>query len=260
MALLGIAIPALFTTASFAASPPQLRNLQANYVGKVPRDIDRRKPNNRVDVIVQFKVTPRAEHYQKMSARGARVKTRLHGINAAAFSLPVSALDKLENDPDVLYVTPDRRVTLKNDYESFASAVDADVAAQQYGLDGTGIGVAVIDSGVADHVDFHSASGTRIVHSESFVVGNTSAIDAYGHGTHVSGIIGGNGSASGAGTGYASQIVGMAPNVNIINLRVLDQNGAGTDSQVIAAIQRAIQLQTQYNIRVINLSLGRPVF
>src|SRR6202041_158112 len=84
--------------------------------------------------------------------------------------------------------------------------------------------------------------------------------DAYGHGTHVSGIIGGNGSASGAGTGYAQRIAGMAPNVNIINFRVLDQNGAGTDSQVIAAIQRAIQLKSQYNIGVINLSLGRPVF
>ena len=52
----------------------------------------------------------------------------------------------------------------------------------------------------------------------------------------------------------------MAPEANIINLRVLDQNGQGTDSQVIAAIQQAVALQSQYNIRVINLSLGRPVF
>jgi serine protease AprX len=52
----------------------------------------------------------------------------------------------------------------------------------------------------------------------------------------------------------------VAPNANIINLRVLDANGSGTDSQVIAAIQRAIQLKTTYNIRVINLSLGRSVF
>jgi len=258
--LLRLAIPALFATASFAASPPQFRNQKAEYVGKVARDIDRRRANDRIDVIVQFKVTPRAIHYQRMSARGATVKTRLHSINAAAFTLPVSALTALEKDPDVLYVTPDRAVSLKNDYESFASAVEADVAASQYGLDGTGIGVAVIDSGVADHKDFHNASGTRVVHSESFVSGNTSAVDAYGHGTHVSGIIGGSGSASGAGTGYAQQIAGIAPNVNIINLRVLDQNGAGTDSRVIAAIQRAITLKTQYNIRVINLSLGRPVF
>ena len=46
----------------------------------------------------------------------------------------------------------------------------------------------------------------------------------------------------------------------MINLRVLDQNGAGTDSEVIAAIQTAIQLQSTYNIRIINLSVGRPVW
>src|SRR5205823_1785294 len=54
--------------------------------------------------------------------------------------------------------------------------------------------------------------------------------------------------------------LGVAPNANIINLRVLDANGSGTDSQVIAAIQRAIQLKSTYNIRVINLSLGRSVY
>jgi serine protease AprX len=259
---LALAIPVLFATASFAAAP-QLQNQEigaARYTGKIAKDVDRRHPNDLIDVIVQFKVTPTAEHYQRMSARGAVVKTKLHSIKAAAFRLPVSALTELEKDSDIVYVSPDRAVSLKNDYESVASAVEADIAEQQYGLDGTGVGVAVIDSGVADHVDFHNASGTRVLHSESFVAGNTSTVDAYGHGTHVSGILGGNGAASAAGSGYAQQIVGMAPNVNIINLRVLDQNGAGTDSQVIAAIQRAIALKTQYNIRVINLSLGRPVF
>src|ERR1700686_1449621 len=54
--------------------------------------------------------------------------------------------------------------------------------------------------------------------------------------------------------------MGLAPNVNIINLRVLHQHGAGTHIQVIAAIQRAIPRKTQYTVRVINLSMGRPVF
>ena len=77
---------------------------------------------------------------------------------------------------------------------------------------------------------------------------------AYGHGTHVAGIAAGNGMLSfGA---YA----GVAPGANIINLVALDSTGSGTDSTVIAAIQRAIQLKDQYNIRVINLSLGRPVY
>src|SRR5580700_11124517 len=262
-ALLRLVMPALFATASFAASPSQPLDRAfsvTRHAGKIANDIDRRRPSDLVNVIVQFRVTPTAAHYKRMTARGAVVKTRLHSIKAAAFTLPVSALTKLEKDPDVLYVSPDRKVSLKNDYESFIPAVEADVASQQYGLDGTGIGIAVIDSGIADHVDFHTASGTRVLYSQNFVAGETSTVDAYGHGTHVSGILGGNGAASGAGTGYAEQIVGMAPNVNLINLRVLDENGAGTDSQVIAAIQRAIALKTQYNIRVINLSLGRPVF
>ena len=84
-ALLSLAIPALFATASFATSPPQLRNLFpgiARHTGKVANDIDRRHPNAMVDVIVQFKVTPRAEHYQRMSARGALLRTKLHTIKA----------------------------------------------------------------------------------------------------------------------------------------------------------------------------------
>src|SRR5262249_32963377 len=139
-------------------------------------------------------------------------------------------------------------------------AVMDDVATQQFGLDGTGVGIAVIDSGVFNHDDLQKATGlgSRIVYSESFVSGDPSTNDAYGHGTHVAGILAGNGHDS--QSGYSAKYVGIAPNANIINLRVLDATGAGTDSQVIAAIQRAIQLKSTYNIRVINLSLGRPVF
>jgi len=99
-----------------------------------------------------------------------------------------------------------------------------------------------------------------VVYSQSFVAGDTTTSDEFGHGTHVAGLIGGNGSSSGSANGYPATYAGMAPGVNIINLRVLDQNGSGTDSQVIAAIQQAIRLKNTYNIRIINMSLGRPVF
>jgi serine protease AprX len=68
----------------------------------------------------------------------------------------------------------------------------------------------------------------------------------------------GNG-ASSTGSAYKVTLRGIAPNASLINLRVLDSNGVGSDSYVIAAIQRAIQLKSQYNIRIMNLSLGRPV-
>src|SRR5260370_1631789 len=53
---------------------------------------------------------------------------------------------------------------------------------------------------------------------------------------------------------------GIAPNANLLDLRVLDRNGASTDSAVIAAIQQAVQLKNKYNVRVINLSWGRPYY
>ena len=76
------------------------------------------------------------------------------------------------------------------------------------------------------------------------------------HGTHVAGIIGGDGTDSTCGSWCDVTFKGIAPGVNIINLRALDQNGSATDSTIIAAISRAIELKSQYNIRVINLSMG----
>src|SRR5437879_5995290 len=143
--------------------------------------------------------------------------------------------------------------------------VNAPVAWQRWGLDGTGIGVAVIDSGVTAVGDLYwwipsnQTYGSRVVYSQSFVPGTTDTSDLYGHGTHVAGIIAGAGWFS-TGSNFTHTFKGIAPNANIINLRVLDQNGAGTDSSVIAAIQTAISLKSTYNIRVINLSLGRQVY
>jgi serine protease AprX len=216
--------------------------------------------NDPVDVIVQFRVKPTAAHYGFLAANGVKFKNKkaLRYLNSVALRLSPNALAFLEAHPDIAYVSLDRRVQRAADVA--APAVLADIAAQQYGLNGSGIGVAVIDSGVSDHPDLHSSSHpnkSRVVYSESFVAGDSSTADGYGHGTHVAGIIGGNGSAS--ASGYSRQYTGIAPGVNIINLRVLDANGGGSDSAVIAAIDRAIDLKNIYNIRVINLSLGRPV-
>jgi serine protease AprX len=129
-----------------------------------------------------------------------------------------------------------------------------------------GIGIAVIDSGVNLHNDLRDNAcangGYRVAVQETFVptdkVGST-PYDAYGHGTHVAGIIAGNGKCT-ADNIPTMRFIGVAPQATMISLRVLDDTGRGTDSAVIRAIDRAIQLQAQHNIRVINLSLGRRVF
>jgi serine protease AprX len=130
--------------------------------------------------------------------------------------------------------------------------------AWQLGYDGTGITVAVIDSGIHDSDDLHDAKGhPRVLYSQDFLGGGTD--DQYGHGTHVAGILGGNGKNS-ICSNCTVAYRGIAPNVGLVNFHVLDKNGQGTDSAVINAIHAAIQLKNTYNIRIINLSLGRPVF
>jgi serine protease AprX len=228
---------------------------------KMSADVRGHASKNMVTVIVQFRQMPDSTALTGMQGRGAALRNRLHSIRAVTMRIPVSMLDELESNPNVAYVTPDRPVSMTAANEDYTTAVEADVAAAQFAQDGTGVGVAIIDSGVSDHPDLHNAAGaSRVVYSQSFVASDTTTGDKYGHGTHVAGLIGGTGNASSASNGYSAKYAGMAPNVNIINLRVLDQNGSGTDSQVIAAIQQAIALKSTYNIRVINMSLGRPVF
>src|SRR6266581_3034378 len=226
---------------------------------KVSSDLDALKgglTGTTVDVIVQYNVPPTDAHHQKVQGMGGVLKTKLDFIKAAHYSVPVESLDVLAADPDVAYISPDRSVR---------GLVDTTVAtvnggyAQTLGLDGTGVGVALIDSGVSDIPDLHNASGYEVTYAQSFVPTDSSSVDKFGHGTHVSGIIGGTG-ANSAGSKYNRHFMGLAPGVHLINLRVLDQNGQSTDSVVIAAIQKAIQLKSQYNIRVMNLSLGRGVY
>ena len=126
------------------------------------------------------------------------------------------------------------------------------------GWTGEEIGVAIVDSGVIDHPDFaqDNCTGSRIVYRESFLLGDSSTFDTYGHGTHVAGIIGGNGRCAASSWVFK----GMAPRSKLVVLRALDGTGRGADSSVIAAIQRAVQLKDTYNIRVLNLSLGRIIW
>ena len=233
---------------------------------KLSPELRHAKSGKAVDVIVQFTDDPTDDHIGKVTGKGALLKQKLSLIHGAAFhSLPSEALAQLAQDPDVAYISPDRPVQGTSNLDYTPETVNAPWAWQTAHLDGTGVGVAVIDSGVYPVGDLYwynaltGAYGLRIVYSQSFVPGTTDTSDYFGHGTHVAGIVASAGWFS-YGNHYLHQFKGIAPNANIINLRVLDQNGTGSDSSVIAAIQTAINLKSQYNIRVINLSLGRQVY
>lgn len=177
-------------------------------------------------------------------------------LNAVAGTLTPSQVVSLSNQSNVTYISLDRSVHASLDYSTAAANAPVAWAA---GLNGSGIGVAVIDSGIYHHPDLNAPNSTRsrVVFRQSFVGGTQ--YDDFGHGTHVAGIIAGSGLLSNV-TGSEHVLRGVAPNANLIDLRVLDANGESSDSVVIQALQQAVALKTKYNIRVINLSLGRPIY
>ena len=101
-----------------------------------------------VKVIVQYRHVPTAAHYAAMQDRGGRLHVKLHMIKSAAFTIPVSALPALEADPEIASVSIDHPLKGMDDYTDTAMNVSA---AWNSGYDGTGIGVAVIDSGINDN-------------------------------------------------------------------------------------------------------------
>jgi serine protease AprX len=211
-----------------------------------------------VRVIVQYKSAPGTKQLSKAQFQGAKLNSNLSFIKAGAFTMSAAAIRALASDRDVAFISPDRKLKAMDDLTDAAVGVSA---AWNSGYDGTGIGVAIIDSGINDnHADLDDSAGnaSRVLYHQDFTGTSTTnsagaSWDLYGHGTHVAGIVGGN------GTWSNGRFAGVAPNVNLIDLRVLDKNGSGSDSMVIAAIQRAIALKDIYNIRVINLSLGRGI-
>jgi serine protease AprX len=240
-------------------SPQSLTGGTAEPSAKLAPEFAGVEPGTKVRVIIQYNVEPTDAMHQAVVDQGGVHHGTLEIIKSGVYTVPAGALSTLASSSSVAYISPDRPV--RGLLDRTLAGVDAQIA-RSHGYDGTGIGVAVIDSGVSqvNGLEGPNGTGTRIVFSESFVPYDTQTRDFYGHGTHVAGIIASQGKADYPGKVYPGTYMGLAPGANIINLRVLDQMGAGTDSTVIAAIQSAIQLKNTYNIRVLNLSLGRGVY
>src|SRR6266849_524356 len=230
---------------------------QSSKISKVLQAVPSGTTSN---VVVQYYNPPTTTDLNAAKSAGASNGKALGLVKGYRWTMSQGNVQSLINkDSNVKYVSLDR--PLKGAMNLAVPAVGADIA-RSLGYDGTGVGVAVIDSGVNSVLDLMQAGGSktsRIVFSQNFDPSTTTTSDLYGHGTHVAGIIAGNGGSSSCANCDVT-FRGIAPNANIINLRALDQNGSATDSTVIAAIQQAIALKSQYNIRVINLSLGRGVF
>lgn len=217
--------------------------------------------DDQVDIIVKFKDgagASAAERRQGFARRHGLTPRFDHAlINSQAHRVSRAELQRLSEDPEVEFVAPDH--DLRPTMERARAATQATALANRSLYSGNTVRVAIIDSGINQSSEaFSGLLFSRVVYSQSFIPNVTSTADEYGHGTHVASIV--------AGDGVSSLLLdtgkyhGMAPSADLLNLRVLDKNGVGKDSYVIAALAWTVANKSRYNIRVVNLSLGRPVY
>jgi serine protease AprX len=187
---------------------------------------------------------------------GGTVGRSLPIIGSIAADVPNVSVPLLAANPLVARLSLDR--VIAGAMERTSATVGATAAREQFGYDGSGIGVAIIDSGVTpwhDDLSDPAAGGSqRVDRFVDFVDGRQAANDDYGHGTHVAGIVAGNGFDS---SGRRS---GIAPGAHVIALKVLDGAGRGRISDVIAALDYVVSNRDALNIRVANLSVATGVY
>jgi len=168
--------------------------------------------HERVQVIIQPAAGWSDDLDAALRAGGAQGIAQFKHLPFRVASLPAAAATALAARPDVAYVTPDRKVGHLGHITATTGAdlVRTTNGTTTSGLDGTGIGIAVLDSGIdASHKAFLDKSNNlRIVYSQDFT-GEGRTDDPYGHGTHVASLAAGNGRISNA------QYAGVAPNANL---------------------------------------------
>ncbi|MET0551457.1 MAG: S8 family peptidase [Vicinamibacteria bacterium] len=209
-----------------------------------------------VDVVVAVESTSSLDDGIAQRA-GAIRRQQYASLPYQSLRVPKSALQKLASDPLVHYVTADAVVTGASQPARQAARVPGSsvyLNTPNAAYRGAGVTVAVIDTGVSDHPDFYARVGQF-----DFLNGAAGVpmafTDGFGHGSHVAGMIGGTGLQS-----TSAKYQGAATEAGIVSLRVLDAQGKGHLSDVLAALDWILTVgKAQFDIRVVNLSLGKGV-
>ena len=260
---LQIFIIAVLVLGLFGSAAPA-QGFEAAKAQPVLVELAAQDPGQMVRVIVQ-KVAGATGAEERVSALGGQVTQDLHIINAFAAEMSAKDAVQLSKASGVRWVSLDAAmessvcsqcVDTKNLANAYISAIRADQVwnIKPY-IQGQGIGVAVIDSGINPNGDLYTNMGVnRQVADIRFNSDyNQSPSDGYGHGTHVASIIGGDGSES------SGKYIGVAPMVNIINVKVSNDDGSALMKDVVQGLQWVLENKDTYNIRVVNLSLNSAV-
>ncbi|CRZ34733.1 serine protease AprX [Herbinix hemicellulosilytica] len=201
------------------------------------------KESNKIQIIVHCKDY---ESRRIALEEFGHIKYKLPMIDAYVLEVEKSKLDLIKGLDGLIDIELDAHITAQMNR---VNDIIETKWAHERGIYGEGIGVAIVDTGICLHRDF-TEGGNRVIAFKDFVNARTEPYDDNGHGTHVAGIIGGNGYSS------KGKYMGVAPKCNLIAVKVLDHKGDGNISDVLAGLQWIIDNRKKYNIRVVNVSVG----
>ncbi|MDX1698185.1 MAG: S8 family serine peptidase, partial [Thiohalobacterales bacterium] len=254
-----LAIAALLTMSSLT--------MAADRMSERAREALANRPLDMVELIVTYHQRPGPNDRANITSNGGQIRHEFKLILGHAITVPANVASALENNPNVARISYDEPVsgaayqyaTLDDGLYRItglssrtAASLPSSVVAGVPGLDsipytGNKVKVAVLDSGFMKHGDLSPA--------QTFSLVGKNANDDYGHGNHVAAILGGKGSKSGG------LYRGVAPDADVIAVKVLDEQGQGLTSDVIAGLDNVLALNQQFwHIKVVNMSLGHPVY
>ncbi|MBI4392802.1 MAG: S8 family serine peptidase [Euryarchaeota archaeon] len=188
-----------------------------------------------------------------MGASGVRV---YHLAPAVSASMPASTVRFVTTMPGVVLVYHDALVRATLD--SSGPVIRAPEARSTYGVNGAGVGIAIVDTGIDpshksldDQDDNPQTTDPKIVGWYDVINGRNTPYDDHYHGTHVA--------ATAAGTAAGTPYVGIAPGANLIGVKVLSGSGSGSESGVIDGMEWCVDNKDAYGIDVMSMSLGANV-
>jgi serine protease AprX len=257
----GAAVAALF--AAMVALTPAIAGAGLRPSTPASAEVDRdlqALTTGSASVIVQVRGDSVAGE-RAVAEAGGTVRRHLPLINGLAATVPAQGIATLAAADGVRAISLDRQVNVQGGGSSSSpnSVYDKVVRADDSwadGVTGSGVTVALIDTGIADVADLAGRvlpvtdDRTGATSACENLSGEAGCADSYGHGTFIAGIIAGNGAAS------DGDYKGVAPGANLVSVKVAGRDGAADVSTVIAAIQWTVSFKDRYGIKVLNLSLG----
>lgn len=215
-----------------------------------------------VEIVARYDERPELFDDEYVASLGGKVTRAYATLDMRAISIPASSLEALAVSDNVDWLSLDDVMSVTSTAHATMNVPTS--ASSNAAYSGSSIGIAVLDTGVASHGDLGSnivqysfLNGAypipEIVNGEVATPMDSGREDLFGHGTHVAGILTGSGASSNG------DYDGAAKQAPILSLQVLDGTGAGSMSDVMAALDWLLVYGSYFDVRVVNLSLGKGI-